>query len=134
MILTGANLRFSGFCGISSFSYWFHICGIWSVLYYNFYTKLHIYMNFRINLTLFYFNFSIQEHKIDVLYVLFNAWDSHPLSFFLYSPFKQRRYGQILTNNNNKKQVVKRTLKKETQTQILQAAYICNSNKQAKYV
>ena len=43
MIITGANLRFSGFCGISSFRDWFRICEIWSVLYYNFYTLLHIY-------------------------------------------------------------------------------------------
>ena len=33
-----------------------------------------IYMNFRMNLTLqFYVDFSRQEHKIDVLYVSFNA-------------------------------------------------------------
>ena len=32
-----------------------------------------IYMNFRINLTQFYFNFSRQEHQIVVLYVSFNA-------------------------------------------------------------
>ena len=41
-------------------------------------------MNFRINLTQFYINFSRQEHQIDVLYVLFNAWDSQ-VSF--YTPF-----------------------------------------------
>ena len=32
-----------------------------------------IYINFRINLTQFYINFSTQEHQIDVLYVSFNA-------------------------------------------------------------
>ena len=43
MIMTGANQRFSSFCGKSSFSDWFRICGIWSVFYYNFYKKLHKY-------------------------------------------------------------------------------------------
>ena len=33
----------------------------------------YISMNFRINLTQFYINFSRQEHQIDVLYVSFNA-------------------------------------------------------------
>ena len=33
-------------------------------------------MNFRINLTQFYFNFSRQKHQIDVLYVSFNTRDS----------------------------------------------------------
>ena len=50
-------------------------------------------MNFRLNLAQFYINFSRQEHQIDVLYVSLNAWDSqvslYPLSFFLYSPFKE---------------------------------------------
>ena len=50
----------------------------------NFYTKFHIYMNFRIIVTQFYINFSRQEHQIDVLYVSFNAWDSL-VSF--YTPF-----------------------------------------------
>ena len=31
------------------------------------------YMKFRIDLALFYFNFSRQKYQIDVLYVLFNA-------------------------------------------------------------
>ena len=38
-------------------------------------------MNFRINLTQFYVNFTRQEHQIDVLYVLINAWDSQVSSF-----------------------------------------------------
>ena len=96
IIIIGANLRFSGFCGISSFSDWLRICWIWSLLYYNFYTKLNIYMNFRINLTKFYINFLRQKHQIDILYVSFNAWESqvsfytpfhsfiYPLSFILY--------------------------------------------------
>ena len=37
-------------------------------------------MNFPINLTQFYMNFSRQEHQIDVYYVSFNAWDSQVLS------------------------------------------------------
>ena len=41
-------------------------------------------MNFRINLTQFYLNFSRKEHQIDVFYVSFNAWDSQVLS---YTPF-----------------------------------------------
>ena len=74
MIITGANLRFSGFCGISSFQ-----IGFVFVEYDLFYSTtfiqncIYIYMNFRINLTLFYFNFSRQKYQIDVLYVLFNA-------------------------------------------------------------
>ena len=32
-----------------------------------------MYMNFRINLTQFYINFSRQEHQIDVLEVSFNS-------------------------------------------------------------
>ena len=56
-----------------------------------------IYLNFRINLTQFYVNFSIQEHQIDVLNVSFNAWDFQvssytPFLFFLYSPFKYKTY------------------------------------------
>ena len=43
MIITGANLRFSGFCRISSFPDCFRICGVWSDLYYSFHSKLHIY-------------------------------------------------------------------------------------------
>ena len=35
-----------------------------------------LYMNFRINLTQFYINFSRQDHQIEVLKVSFNAWDS----------------------------------------------------------
>ena len=102
-IITWANLRFSGSCGISSFSDWFRIwlnmiCLNLLIFLYN-----CTYMNFRINLTQFYINFSRQEHQIAVLYVLFNAWDSqvsfytpfhfsftvpliYPLSFFFYSP------------------------------------------------
>ena len=38
-------------------------------------------MNFSINLTHFYVNFTRQEHQIDVLYVLINAWDSQVSSF-----------------------------------------------------
>ena len=54
---------------------------------------IKIYIRFGISLSQFYINFSGQEHQIDVLYVLFNVWDSqvsslYPLSFFLYSPFK----------------------------------------------
>ena len=41
-------------------------------------------MNFCINLTQFYINFSRQEHQIEVLYVSFNAWDSQVSS---YTPF-----------------------------------------------
>ena len=76
IIRTGANLRFSGFCGISSFSYWFRVCGIWSVLYFNFYTKLHIY------------EFS---YKFDTVYIDFSRFSGfilYPFSFFLYSAFK----------------------------------------------
>ena len=43
-----------------------------------------IYMNFRINFTQFYINFSRQEHLIDVAYVTSNAWDSQVSS---YTPF-----------------------------------------------
>ena len=41
------------------------------------------YMNFRINLTQLYINFSRQEHQID-LHVSFNVWDSQVSS---YTPF-----------------------------------------------
>ena len=43
-----------------------------------------IYTNFRINLTKFYIIFSRQEHQIEVLYILFKAWDSQVSS---YTPF-----------------------------------------------
>ena len=87
MIITGATLKFSGFWGISSFSDWFRICGIWSVLYYNFL------VNFCINLTQLYINFSRQKHQIDVLYVFcirlkFSGLILYLLSFFLHGPFK----------------------------------------------
>ena len=52
------------------------------VCMYNFYSKLHKFVNFRINL--FYINFSRQEHQIDVLYVSLNSWDSQVSS---YTPF-----------------------------------------------
>ena len=85
-MIIGANLRLSGSYGISSFSDWLRTCWIWSVLYYSFYAKLHLY-EFFYNLTQFYINFSRQEYQIEVLYVSFNVWDSQ-VSFFLYSPFK----------------------------------------------
>ena len=43
-----------------------------------------IHMNFRINLTQFYTNFSRQYHQIEFLYVSFNGRDYHVSS---YTPF-----------------------------------------------
>ena len=43
-----------------------------------------IYIRFGIILTQFYINFSRQEHPIDVLCILLNAWDSQVSS---YTPF-----------------------------------------------
>ena len=82
-MIIGANLRLSGSYGISSFSDWLRTCWIWSVLYYSFYAKLHLY-EFFYNLTQFYINFSRQEYQIEVLYVSFNVWDSQ---VSCYSPF-----------------------------------------------
>ena len=83
MIIIGANLRFSGSCGISSFQigYIFVEYNLWNTP-----TLIQncIYMNLRINLVQFYINFSRQEHQIEVLYVSFNAWGSQ-VSFF--TPF-----------------------------------------------
>ena len=61
--IIGANLRFSGSCGISSFSDWLRICFLLNTTTF---ILNWIYMNFRINLTQFYINFSRQEHQIDV--------------------------------------------------------------------
>ena len=69
------------FCGISSFSDWFRICGIWSDYNITTFIQNCTYMNFRINLTQFYMNFLRQEHQIDVLYGSFNAWDSQVSSY-----------------------------------------------------
>ena len=76
----GANLRFSGSFGILSFSDWLRICWIWSVQYYNFFTKLHIY-EFSYKFDTVLYQFSRQERQIDVLYVSLNAWDS-PVSSY----------------------------------------------------
>ena len=57
---------------------------IFSILKPTTYIQNCIYMNFRINLTQFYINFSRQEHQIDVLYVSFNAWDSQVSSYTLF--------------------------------------------------
>ena len=62
-IIIGANLRFSGSCGILQLLY-----------------KISC-MNFRKNLTQFYIDFSRQENHINVLYKPFNAWDSQVSAF-----------------------------------------------------
>ena len=80
MIITGANLRFSGLCGTSSFSDWFRFCGI-SVLYYEFYTKLYIYEFLETDT-------SDRCLICIVKRVRFSGFILYPLSFFLYSPFK----------------------------------------------
>ena len=91
-IILVANLRFSGFSGISLF----HI-GCVIVVYHLFKTTTFIqnciYMNFRIKLTPFFINFSRQEHQIGigigiVQLLRFSGFIIYPLSFFLYSPFK----------------------------------------------
>ena len=70
-IITGANLRLSGFCGISSFNTT------------NF-NKISFSIRFGIILTQFYINFSKQEHQTDFLCVLFKTWDSQVSA---YTPF-----------------------------------------------
>ena len=69
-IRIGANLRFSGSWGYRRFQIGC-VFVEYDLLIYNFYTKM-LCMNFRINLTQFYINFSRQE-------------------FFLYSSFKNFR-------------------------------------------
>jgi len=95
-IVMGANLRFSGSCWISSFSDWFRICGIWSVLYYNLYTKLYIYgFLYRFDKGLFQFLETETSDRclICILQRLrFSGFILYPLSFFLYSPFNNQNY------------------------------------------
>ena len=74
------NLSFSGSSGISSFSDLLRICWIWSP---TIFIQNFIYINFGIHLTQFYINFS--NHKS--LKCL--GFSLLPLSFFLYSLFKQ---------------------------------------------
>ena len=68
-IIIEANLRFSGSSGIYIFRLVLYLLNMTFI-------QNCIYMNFRINLTQFYINFSRQEYQIDVLYVSFNSWDS----------------------------------------------------------
>ena len=73
--IIGAKLRFSCSCacGISSFSDWLRIFVEYDLFNNTNFIQNCIHMNFRINLTPFYINFSRQEHQIDVLYVSSNA-------------------------------------------------------------
>ena len=75
-------MSFSGFSVISLFSDWLSICWIWFV--YESHTKSYIYTCFGIILTQFYINFSRQEHRIELLYVSINSWDSQ---ISAYTPF-----------------------------------------------
>ena len=88
IIITGANLRFSGFCAISSFSDWFRICGKWSVLYYNIYKKLHI--------NEFSYKFDTETSDGCLMCIVqrlrFSGFILYPLSFFLYSPFNNELF------------------------------------------
>ena len=92
MIITGANLRFSGFCGISSFRDWFRICEIWSVLFYNFYTVLHIYeFSYTFDTVLYQYLKTGTSDRCLICIVQrlrFSGFILFPISFFLYSPFK----------------------------------------------
>ena len=82
-IITGANLRFSGSVGYSSFQIG---CVIVEYCLFNTTTLIRnpINIRFGIILTQFYINFSRQEHQIDVLYVTFKTWDSQVSA---YTPF-----------------------------------------------
>ena len=58
-------------------------------------TTLYLtYIRFGIILTQFYINFSRQEHQIELLclnqLLRFSGFSLYPLSFFLYSPFKDK--------------------------------------------
>ena len=57
---------------------------LWNLICLITFIQICIYMNFRINLTQFYINFSRQKHQIDILYVSFNAWDPQFPSYTLF--------------------------------------------------
>ena len=68
-----------------------------------------IYMNFRLNLTKFYTNFSRQEHQIDVSC---NAWDfqvSSPFSFSFTVPLSGRKHRLVCFENSVNFSIVSKT-------------------------
>ena len=87
-----ANLRFSGSCGITSFSDWLRIFEYDLFNTTTFYTKLHIYE--------FLYKFDTVSYKLletgtsdrclicIVEHLRFSGFILYPLSFFLYNPFK----------------------------------------------
>ena len=83
-IIIGANLRSSGSWVLWNIVVFRMVTYLLNMFNTKTFLQNCIYMNFRINLTQFYINFSRQEHQIDVLYVPFNAWDSQVSS---YTPF-----------------------------------------------
>ena len=105
--ISTTNLRFSGSCGISSFSDWLCICWIsdWSIWYYNLNTKLQKYeFSYKFNTVLYQFLVTgTSDRCLKGIFqrLRFSGFSLYPLSFFLYSPFKLL-FSDILQTNYNK--------------------------------
>ena len=92
-------MSFSGSSGISLFSYWFRICE------YDLFDTTN-----RIQNLIYTFWYRILYQFLvtgtsDLLYVSINSWDSQvlaytPLSFFLYSPFKDTFSSLLLEHSS----------------------------------
>ena len=104
MIELEATMIFLRSSGISLFPDWFSICWIWSVQYYESYTKSYIY-TFWYNFDTVLYQFletrtsdrtliSSQVSTYTPLYISFTVPLIYPLIYFLYSPF------QLFSNYN----------------------------------
>ena len=114
MIELEATMIFLRSSGISLFSDWFSICWIWSVQYYESYTKYYIYTfwyNFDTVLCQFLETGTSDRCLSGIVQLLrLTGFSLYPLSFFLYSPFDRysrwRRKSSRINATMTKKEIV----------------------------